>query len=940
MSHAAGVGAPFPREVVRAMLAAAREHAGARPQRLPAAPRRPAARVPRRGDPPGRPGAGQPRRVRRPGAARPPRAAADRAWPGRVSTGRSCPRCWRCARPGLEPLTLEAKEGLALLNGTQMMGALGALLLADADRLVRTASVAAAMSVEALLGTDVAFAAAYQLARPHPGPGRGRRRAAPPAARQRRCSAPTTAPPTRSRIPYSLRCVPQVHGAVRDALDHLRRVLDIELNSATDNPLVFPGGGVADADTIATGGGRVISGGNFHGEPIALALDFAKLALAELGSISERRTALLVDPRLNGGLPPFLAASSGVESGMMIYQYTAAALASRAQGAGPPGLRRLDPDVGEPGGPRLDGLDRGAPRPVRPRRASSGSSPSSCWSPPRRSTCGSPRWRPRAATRRARCPGPASPRPTGASGPGSRTSTATASRAPTSPPRRRSSTTGCWRTWPGRRRSEARGVTGTSAPASPSSTSPTRRRSRCSRRAPIPGFDHRSCDYWEDADRGSKAIRLDWLEPGAAPTAGAAAAGRRGQPVPRRPRGAAANPFARRLGGASANPFLADDDAAGRQPVRATPGRRDRRSATTAPRKLRLLGRGLGVAGSYAKVLLSDDVPAAYCQFGPLTAYPRAQRTRDLYPALPDAPLPAVITCIATTAEARGAGLARALVEAVCDDLAGPRLRRGRDVPRDRGAAGRDERRDARRSGRRSGSSSRRRTSASRSCAASSGEVAAAGPPSSLASPALAGRRASCRRPSPPTAPSRRRPTPAPSDRADGRRRRRPASSSPPLGARSRSTRRCSTSCPAEVDGAAAATRTPRRPPRSRPTGDLAADVEAIARRPLRPARSVDRRRPRDRQRRPAPRRACSTTAGSGAGATRTTRASARRPAASRRAPPRPRSASTTTSHRDVRRRASHTYHVHLADPRPDRSRCTALGEGRFGERVVAGLTE
>jgi histidine ammonia-lyase len=122
--------------------------------------------------------------------------------------------------------------------------------------------------------------------------------------------------------------VPQVHGAVRDALDHLRHVLDIELNSATDNPLVFPGGGVAEADTAATGGGRVISGGNFHGEPIALALDFAKLALAELGSISERRTALLVDPRLNGGLPAFLVPSSGIDSGMMVYQYTAAALVS------------------------------------------------------------------------------------------------------------------------------------------------------------------------------------------------------------------------------------------------------------------------------------------------------------------------------------------------------------------------------------------------------------------------------------------------------------------------------------------------------------------------------------------------------------------------------------------------------------------------------------
>ena len=208
-----------------------------------------------------------------------------------------------------------------------MMGAIGALLLADADRLVRTASVAAAISVEALLGTDVAFAAAYQLARPHPGQ-------VAVAAELRHLLRDSTlqtghhASAHKVQDPYSLRCVPQVHGAVRDALDHLRRVLDIELNSATDNPLVFPGGGVAAEDTLATGGGRVISGGNFHGEPIALALDFAKLALAELGSISERRSALLVDARLNGGLPPFLAASSGIDSGMMIYQYTAAALAS------------------------------------------------------------------------------------------------------------------------------------------------------------------------------------------------------------------------------------------------------------------------------------------------------------------------------------------------------------------------------------------------------------------------------------------------------------------------------------------------------------------------------------------------------------------------------------------------------------------------------------
>jgi histidine ammonia-lyase len=222
---------------------------------------------------------------------------------------------------------LEAKEGLALLNGTQMMGALGALFLADADRLVRTASVAAAMSVEALLGTDVAFSAAYQQARPHPGQvavAAELRHLLRDSGFQRSHHGSAH----KVQDPYSLRCVPQVHGAVRDALDQLRRVLDVELNAATDNPLVFPDGGVADSAALATGGGRVISGGNFHGEPIALALDYAKLAVAELGSISERRTALLVDARLNGGLPPFLAESSGVDSGMMIYQYTAAALVS------------------------------------------------------------------------------------------------------------------------------------------------------------------------------------------------------------------------------------------------------------------------------------------------------------------------------------------------------------------------------------------------------------------------------------------------------------------------------------------------------------------------------------------------------------------------------------------------------------------------------------
>ena len=187
-----------------------------------------------------------------------------------------------------------------------------------------------------------------------------------------------------------------------------------------------------------------------------------------------------------------------------------------------------------------------------------------------------------------------------------------------------------------------------------------------------PGFDHRSCDYWEDADRGSKAARLSWLE------AVSAAPADSPRPKPTNPfladleaKAPVANPFATAR---PANPFLTpgDDDEPGplENPFAPAPPARPK-VAPDAPRKLQLLGRGLGVVGSYAKVLLDDDVAKVYAQFGPLTAYPRAQRTRDLYPSLPDAPLPAVITCIATTAEARGAGLAKALIAAICDDLTG-----------------------------------------------------------------------------------------------------------------------------------------------------------------------------------------------------------------------------------------------------------------------------
>jgi ribosomal protein S18 acetylase RimI-like enzyme len=184
-----------------------------------------------------------------------------------------------------------------------------------------------------------------------------------------------------------------------------------------------------------------------------------------------------------------------------------------------------------------------------------------------------------------------------------------------------------------------------------------------------PGFDHRSCDYWEDADRGSKAARLAWLEPAADAPPPAA------RPSP------SANPFARDEAPAfnpfapagrpkpAFNPFADDDEPPAVNPFAREPPARPAVGAN-APRKLALLGRGLAVFGSYAKVLLAEDVPAAYAQFGPLSAYPRAQRLRQLYPQLPDAPLPAVITCIATTAEARHRGHALALVRAVCDDLA------------------------------------------------------------------------------------------------------------------------------------------------------------------------------------------------------------------------------------------------------------------------------
>ncbi len=179
-----------------------------------------------------------------------------------------------------------------------------------------------------------------------------------------------------------------------------------------------------------------------------------------------------------------------------------------------------------------------------------------------------------------------------------------------------------------------------------------------------PGFDHRTCDYWEDAERGSKAARAGWLD-AAAPTPPS-------RPRPRNPFGdedePAFNPFAPASPGAPFNPFAGDEDAPF-NPFAPPPKAAPTVGGDAVP-KLRLLARGAAVFGSYAKVLMADDEPAAYIQFGPLSAYPRAMHTRELYPRLPQSPLPAVITCIATTPAARSRGYAAQLVEAVCDDLA------------------------------------------------------------------------------------------------------------------------------------------------------------------------------------------------------------------------------------------------------------------------------
>lgn len=312
-SHAAGVGDPLPDEVVRAMLllrarTLAQGHSGVRPV------------VVRRllemldlGIVPVVPGYGSV------GASGDLAPFAHLALPligeGEVRLdGQVLPAAAALSKVGLEPLTLEAKEGLSLLNGTEGMTAMLCLGVTRAMRLAKVADLAAALSIEALMGSARPFRPEIHLLRPHPGQ-------AASAARIARLIEGSEIGASHSddfthavQDAYSLRCAPQVHGAVMDTIDHVRRVVEVELGAVVDNPIVFP-------ET-----GEVLSAGNFHGQPLAFAADFLTIATTELGSISERRTDRLLDPERSSGLPPFLSPRPGLNSGYMLAQYTAAAL--------------------------------------------------------------------------------------------------------------------------------------------------------------------------------------------------------------------------------------------------------------------------------------------------------------------------------------------------------------------------------------------------------------------------------------------------------------------------------------------------------------------------------------------------------------------------------------------------------------------------------------
>lgn len=310
-SHAAGVGEPLPEEAVRATMVLraytlARGHSGVRPDVA-----RLLVEMLNAGVHPVIPSQGS---VGASGDLAPlAHLALAMTGEGRaVYRGEDLDAGDALRRAGLAPLRLEAKEGLALINGTQVMTALALLALGDAERLATVADIAAAMSLEALGGTDASLDPGLHALRPHPGQVAS-------AANLRAIIAGSEivarARRTNVQDAYSLRCAPQVHGATRDALAYVRRAVDVEIIAVTDNPVCFP-----DRDDV-------IAGGNFHGQPIAYAADLLAIAVAGLANISERRTERLVNPHLSG-LPAFLTTRSGLHSGYMLAQYTAAALVS------------------------------------------------------------------------------------------------------------------------------------------------------------------------------------------------------------------------------------------------------------------------------------------------------------------------------------------------------------------------------------------------------------------------------------------------------------------------------------------------------------------------------------------------------------------------------------------------------------------------------------
>jgi len=312
-SHACGVGEPYPDEVVRAAMllranALAKGFSGARPQTVEllveCLNRNVVPHVPSRGS------------VGASGDLAPlahlalPLVGEGQAWvDGNRMAGAAA-----LAAAGLEPIVLEAKEGLSLVNGTQFMAAFGALALARARRLAKTADIACAMSVEALQGSRTSFLPQIHASRPL----RGQIDSAANVLELLEDSAIIESHRWCDKVQdaYSLRCAPQVHGASRDLLAYGESTVSVELNAATDNPLVL-----VDDELL-------VSNGNFHGQPLAFALDTLAMAVSELANISERRVERLVNPSLSEGLPPFLTIDGGLNSGFMIPQYVAAALVS------------------------------------------------------------------------------------------------------------------------------------------------------------------------------------------------------------------------------------------------------------------------------------------------------------------------------------------------------------------------------------------------------------------------------------------------------------------------------------------------------------------------------------------------------------------------------------------------------------------------------------